>query len=144
MATRTVHFVLYLPDQGFAIYRRTAAGSRAALVVTNVPADVSDRAVEIAANLTAIAVPSGMPRYRRLRAARQGPHRQSVSRLTTPLSAVCRIAPSAFYAIRPSSAMDASLRSSLAVVECWPLRPFLGRSAPMEATNRAPGNHDQR
>jgi hypothetical protein len=61
MATRTVHFVLYLPDQGFAIYRRTAAGSRAPLVVTNVPADVSDRAVEIAANLTAIAVPSGMP-----------------------------------------------------------------------------------
>jgi hypothetical protein len=61
MATRSVHFVLYLPDQNFAIYRRTADASHAALTITNVPADVTDRVVEIVANLTAIAVPSGTP-----------------------------------------------------------------------------------
>jgi hypothetical protein len=61
MATRSVHFVLYLPDQSSAIYRRTADASHAALTIANVPADVTDRVVEIAANLTAIAVPSGTP-----------------------------------------------------------------------------------
>ena len=61
MATRSVHFVLYLPDQNSAIYRRTADASHAALTITNVPADVTDRVVEIVANLTAIAVPSGTP-----------------------------------------------------------------------------------
>ena len=61
MATRNVHFVLYLPDQTSAFYRRTADASHAALTIANVPADISDRVVEIAANLTAIAVPSGTP-----------------------------------------------------------------------------------
>ncbi|HEY3178047.1 MAG TPA: hypothetical protein VGL25_04130 [Casimicrobiaceae bacterium] len=60
-ATRTVHFVLYLPDRTIAVYRRTANHLHAALTVTNVPADVSDRAVEIAANLTAIATPFPRP-----------------------------------------------------------------------------------
>jgi hypothetical protein len=53
--------VLYLPDQSSAIYRRTADASHAALTIANVPAEVTDRIVEIAANLTAIAVPSGTP-----------------------------------------------------------------------------------
>jgi len=61
MATRSVHFVLCLPDQMTAFYRRTADASHAALTIANVPAHISDRAVEIAANLTAIAVPSGTP-----------------------------------------------------------------------------------
>ena len=61
MSTRNVHFVLYLPDQASAFYRHTADASHAVLTIANVPADISDRAVEIAANLTAIAVPSGTP-----------------------------------------------------------------------------------
>jgi len=48
MATRNVHFVLYLPDQTSAFYRRTADASHAALTIANVPADISDRVVQIA------------------------------------------------------------------------------------------------
>jgi hypothetical protein len=61
MATRTVHLVLYLPNRTAAVYRRTADRSHAALTVTKIPADVTDRAVEIAANLTSITSPSGRP-----------------------------------------------------------------------------------
>ena len=35
MATRSVHFVLYLPDQSSAIYRRTTDASHAALTVAD-------------------------------------------------------------------------------------------------------------
>jgi len=57
---RTVHFVRYLPDQRTAVYRRTADPSHARLSVTNVPANISDRAVEIVVNLTVAAAPFGM------------------------------------------------------------------------------------
>ena len=62
MAMRTIHFVMYLPDQKSAIYRRTADGSHAFLTVTNVPANVSDRTVELAVHLTTIASPFRVPR----------------------------------------------------------------------------------
>src|SRR5438270_659332 len=54
---RIVHFVLFLPDRTTAIYKRTADRSHAVLAVANVPPGISDRAVEIAVNLTAIARP---------------------------------------------------------------------------------------
>ena len=54
---RTIHFVMYLPDQRSAIYRRTADPSHAVLTVANVPPNVSDRAVELIVNLTKIAFP---------------------------------------------------------------------------------------
>jgi len=54
---RIVHFVLFLPDRTTAIYKRTADRSHAVLAVANVPPGTSDRAVEIAVNLTAIARP---------------------------------------------------------------------------------------
>ena len=57
---RTVHFVRYLPDRLSAVYRRTHDVSHAALTVVRVPAHVSDRAVEIAANLTIFAAPFGV------------------------------------------------------------------------------------
>jgi hypothetical protein len=58
--SRTVHFVRYLPDRMSAVYRRTADASHATLSIERVPAHVSDRAVEIAANLTIFAVPFGV------------------------------------------------------------------------------------
>ena len=60
MGTRAVHLVLYLPDRTAAVYRRTADSSHAALTVTKIPEDVTDRTVEIAANLTSITSPSGI------------------------------------------------------------------------------------
>jgi hypothetical protein len=54
---RTIHFVMYLPDQKTAMYRRTADVSHAVLTVANVPPNVSDRAVEFSVNLTKIASP---------------------------------------------------------------------------------------
>ena len=54
---RTIHFVMYLPDQKSAMYRRTADVSHAVLTVANVPPNVSDRAVELSVNLTKIAFP---------------------------------------------------------------------------------------
>jgi hypothetical protein len=54
---RTIHFVMYLPDQKSAMYRRTADVSHAVLTVANVPPNVSDRAVELSVNLTNIAFP---------------------------------------------------------------------------------------
>jgi hypothetical protein len=58
MRTRTLHFVLYLPDRRTAIYRRTAEVSHAALTIENIPVEVSDRVVEVAANLAATAMES--------------------------------------------------------------------------------------
>ena len=58
--TRRVHFVRYLPDQQTALYRRTADSSHAALTVANVPANVSDRKVEIVANLTKLTTRFGI------------------------------------------------------------------------------------
>src|SRR5437879_10310434 len=57
LAMRTIHFVMYLPDQKSAMYRRTADVSHAVLTVANVPPNVSDRAVELSVNLTKIAFP---------------------------------------------------------------------------------------
>ena len=54
---RTIHFVMYLPDQKSAMYRRTADVSHAVLTVENVPPNVSDRAVELSVNLTKIVFP---------------------------------------------------------------------------------------
>jgi hypothetical protein len=51
---RSLHFVLYLPDRKTAIYRRTADRSHATLTIENIPANVSDRVVEVAANLAGI------------------------------------------------------------------------------------------
>jgi hypothetical protein len=56
---RTLHFVRYLPDRTSAVYRRTADTSHAALTIVQIPATISDRAVEIAANLTVFAGPFG-------------------------------------------------------------------------------------
>jgi hypothetical protein len=57
---RTLHFVRYLPDRTSSVYRRTADPSHATLTVGCVPAGVSDRAVEIAVNLTVFAGPFGV------------------------------------------------------------------------------------
>lgn len=57
---RAVHFVRYLPDQRSAVYRRTADASHARLTVANVPANISDRAVEIVVNLVVFAAPFGV------------------------------------------------------------------------------------
>ena len=57
---RTLHFVRYLPDRTCAVYRRTAEPSHAALTIEQIPATISDRAVEIAANLTVFAGPFGL------------------------------------------------------------------------------------
>jgi hypothetical protein len=57
---RAVHFVRYLPDQRSAVYRRTADPSHARLTVANVPANISDRAVEIVVNLVVFAAPFGV------------------------------------------------------------------------------------
>ena len=54
VAKRCLHFVLYLPDRRTAIYRRTADLSHASLTIENIPANVSDRVVEVAANLAGI------------------------------------------------------------------------------------------
>ena len=57
--SRTLHFVRYLPDRSSCVYRRTADQSHATLTVHGIPASVSDRAVEIAVNLTVFAAPFG-------------------------------------------------------------------------------------
>jgi hypothetical protein len=57
---RNLHFVRYLPDRVSAVYRRTADASHAALTVVGVPGNVTDRAVEIAANLTVFVAPFGV------------------------------------------------------------------------------------
>ena len=57
---RTLHFVRYLPDRTASVYRRTADASHASLTIGCVPTTVSDRAVEIAVNLTVFAAPFGV------------------------------------------------------------------------------------
>lgn len=59
-AGRTLHFVRYLPDRATAVFRRTADVSHATLTVAGIPPAVSDRAVEIAVNLTVFAAPFGL------------------------------------------------------------------------------------
>ena len=62
MEKRTLHFVLYLPDRKTAIYRRTADIEHAALTIRNIPANVSDRVVEVAVNLASIRMEFGAQR----------------------------------------------------------------------------------